>query len=259
VLGRLKAIFSGHANSNPSEHYETEPLPSETLYVIGDIHGCDSLLENAFERIAADQKERGAPEAPIILLGDYVDRGPKSAQVLERARARQQAAPETFVCILGNHEKMMLDFLDDPVERGGRWLRFGGVQTLESYGITGFKENSSPEALVDACDALEAALPEGMDSWLRSLPLQWQSGNVICVHAGMDPDRAPGSQESRVMLWGHVNFDKVMRDDGLWIVHGHTIVDHPRAAGGRISVDTGAYKTGHLSIAVISPNGCTFL
>ena len=91
-------------------------------------------------------------------------------------------------------------------------------------------------------------------SWLGNLPISWQTGNVAVVHAGADPSEPLVDQSRRSLLWGHQDFDRLQRTDGIWIVHGHTIVDQPFMGGGRISIDIGAYATGRLA-AVHIANG----
>lgn len=113
------------------------PCPETPVGVIGDVHGCAELLEELLGRL----DEAGVKH--IVTVGDYVDRGERSADVLHMLRARSSETPETLVCLMGNHEKMMLDFLDRPVERGARWLRNGGLQTLASFGIGNASDTAS--------------------------------------------------------------------------------------------------------------------
>ncbi|MDQ7071800.1 MAG: serine/threonine protein phosphatase [Rhodobacterales bacterium] len=160
---------------------------------------------------------------------------------------------------MGNHEKMMLDFLDAPEDRGNMWLRNGGLQTLASYGIGGLTDHAKPAQLVKTRDALRAALPEHCEDWLRKLPMYWTSGNIVCVHAGMNPNIAIDAQDSRNCVWGHRDFLKNPRQDGNWIVYGHIISEQAEARDGRISIDTGAYYSGRLSAAVIDRDSLGFL
>ena len=160
---------------------------------------------------------------------------------------------------MGNHERMMLEFLDDPAGRGARWLGNGGLQTLASFGIGGLGARPALEDMTKASEALAVALPDGMEAWLRALPLMWRSGNLVCVHAGMNPAKPPEAQEASTLLWGHPKFLSQPRRDGLWVVHGHTIVEAPEAQAGRIAVDTGAYHSGRLTAAALSAGQCRFL
>lgn len=234
-------------------------LPDRPLYAVGDIHGRADLVEPLLQRIDADVTEKGHTAPQLVFLGDYIDRGDGSAQVLERLWELARAVPDAVTCLMGNHERMMLDFLDDPAGRGARWLANGGLQTLASYGIGGLGANAPLEDLTEAGDALIAAMPPGLPDWLRALPLWHQSGNVVCVHAAMNPARPPEDQDGRALLWGHRDFPGPARADGLWVVHGHTMMREPVIEPGRICVDTGAYHSGRLTAAAIDAGDCRFL
>ncbi len=210
--------------------------PHSPLYIIGDVHGRIDLLD----RILA----AGPQNAQIIFVGDLIDRGEDSSSVLIRVK---ELCYHGAICLMGNHEKMMLDFLDNPIERGPRWLRYGGLQTLQNYGIRGVSERAREGALLSARDRLEAVLQAGMIDWLKNLPLHWSSGNIHVVHAAADPTIALNSQDSRTLLWGASSFWKQPRTDGQWVVHGHTVVEEAAAQNGRISIDTGAYATNVLT------------
>ncbi|MFQ1699085.1 metallophosphoesterase [Loktanella agnita] len=230
-------IFSG----NP-------PAPAQPFFAVGDVHGRLDLLEPVINRL-------GEARHPIILVGDYIDRGPDSAGVLRYLQ--QQSATGQVICLRGNHEDMLLKFLDRPRKHGRVWLRFGGVQTLESFGITGVTAQSEPGALIAARDALLAALGDTRD-WLSTLPYAWQSGNVAVVHAGANPHQPLETQSQPALAWGHPDFRHVARSDGLWLIHGHTIVAAPHIVDGRVAIDTGAYATGqltavHVTAGAISP------
>ncbi|MEL6960637.1 MAG: metallophosphoesterase [Pseudomonadota bacterium] len=219
------------------------PAPDEQISVIGDVHGRLDLLEKALA-IAPGQ---------IVLVGDYVDRGEDSAGVLRLLLDRPD-----LICLMGNHEEMMLKFIDDPARHGAHWLRYGGLQTLASFSVTGVAETSGPEALKAARNGLQAAMGPELEVWLRSLPSSWQSGNVAVTHAGADPALPLAQQHDRVLRWGHSDFVKSPRTDGLWIVHGHVIEEAPQHAAGRINVDTGAYATGRLSWVTLADGAITF-
>lgn len=199
-----------------------------------------------------DRITREAPEARLVVVGDLIDRGPNSREVLGRA---QNLGPQAIV-LCGNHERMMIDFLDDPVTWGGRWQRHGGGATLRSFGIT-VPEGVNAYAAIR--DQLRAAMPAGQEAWLRGLPLMWQSGNLVITHAGAAPRRPIDRQDPMDLLWGPAAFGRLPRRDGLWIAHGHQIVPAPRCRRGIISVDTGAYLTGRLTAALISKAGIRFL
>jgi serine/threonine protein phosphatase 1 len=233
--------------------------PERPLYLVGDIHGRADLIDPLLQRIDADVTERGYTTPRLVFLGDYVDRGDHSAQVLAHLRDLNRAVPDAVTCLMGNHERMMLDFLDDPAGRGARWLANGGQQTLASYRIGGISAHAPVEDMTEASDALAQALPEGTEAWLRALPLWSRSGNILCVHAAMNPARAPEDQDDRALLWGHRDFMTTPREDGLWVVHGHTVVKEPTVDSGRIAIDTGAWHTGRLTAAAIGEGDCRFL
>ena len=223
------------------------PLAPEAPFAaIGDIHGRVDLLGELLARID--------PDLPVICVGDYVDRGEHSAEVLHLLHARPD-----ITCILGNHEDMLLSFLKDPEEKGPRWLRYGGLQTLASFGVKGVTETAPPMALRTAAKQLKDAMGEEMIAWLDEMPELCQTGNVVITHAGANPAKPIDEQNRRTLLWGHPEFRKTPREDGLWIVHGHTIVDMPVAEAGRIPTDTGAYATGRLTAAIIYSNGVEFV
>ncbi|OIQ65357.1 Bis(5'-nucleosyl)-tetraphosphatase, symmetrical [mine drainage metagenome] len=236
------------------------PQPEFDLYVIGDVHGRVDLLNRLLARIEADiNLSDGDGEHRIIFVGDYIDRGDDSAIALERIFSLAQNDPAHVVCLLGNHERMMLDFLDTPT-KGPRWLRNGGLQTLMSLGLGGaLAEGMTDEELVALSTDLHRALPDGVEDWLRTLPLFWHSGNVWAVHAGADPSLPMSDQPSRTLIWGHRDFFTVPRQDQQWVAHGHTVVDAGEAKDGRIAVDTGAVYTGRLSAARIQQGNVSFL
>ncbi|MBT8154569.1 metallophosphoesterase [Epibacterium ulvae] len=214
--------------------------PAEPFYAIGDIHGCFEQLADLLRQL-----KRGVP---VVCLGDYVDRGPNSAAVLHLL----QNLPE-ITCLRGNHEEMLLRFLDDPAGSGQIWLRHGGLDTLASYGVA---VGQDPHEIRDD---LLAAMGADTLQWLEALPRVFQSGNVVATHAGADPSRPIAAQDPVHLTWGHPQFLRRRRRDGHWVVHGHVIVPRPELHPGRIAVDTGAYATGSLSAALVLPDGVQFL
>lgn len=237
------------------------PRPVAPVCIIGDLHGMADLLTAMLALIAA---QPGGPSATtaarIIFTGDLTDRGPGSAAVLATVRRLCQSDPAHHICLMGNHERMLLDFLDTPAKAGKRWIAAGGSDTLISYGITARTDAATPAARYTAlADALRAALPPGVLDWLRQLPLYWQDGGLAVVHAGADPALPLADQPAAALIWGHPQFHSTPRTDGLWIAHGHVIVPDVQIAQGRIAVDTGAYKTGRLSALWLDKDGARVL
>lgn len=229
--------------SRPADHSPSAICPEGSFYAIGDVHGRDDLLGRLLSSLD--------PALPVVCVGDYVDRGEESAAVLRRL------SQSSYTCLMGNHEEMLLRFLDDAEAEGRRWLQNGGLQTLASYGISGVTPLSTPEALRTAAMDLKTAMGDDLIAWLRERPQWFRNGNVFVVHAGADPAR-PIAEQSRSLTWGHPSFQTSPRRDGLWIVHGHTIVEAANAKSGRIAIDTGAYATGRLTAARIDVGAVTF-
>ncbi|WP_114963967.1 metallophosphoesterase [Tritonibacter mobilis] len=223
-----------------AEHTTTPPRPDQPLAVIGDVHGCLILLQDLLARIPAGMQ--------VFLAGDYIDRGEDSAGVLRFLMSRPD-----LICLRGNHEAMLLQFLDDPERYGARWLRNGGLQTLASFRVAA-QPNAERAELHSCRDALAEAMGTELIQWLKALAPSHLSGNVLITHAGADPAVAPDYQDPDVLAWGHADFAKKPRRDGIWVVHGHVIQNQPSALKGRIAVDTGAYATGRLTAALIAPD-----
>lgn len=229
------------------------PSPTEHLAVVGDVHGHLGCLNAILDKLTQQ-----APDARWIFVGDLIDRGEHSAEVLERIRALEATRPNTVV-ILGNHEEMMLSFLRNPEATGNRWMRHGGLQTMASYGALNLSQENTPKALRQAHAHLLDVMPSGLEDWLSNRPRTFQSGNVVVVHAGADPALPIDNQKHQALTWGHARFQQQPRQDGLWVVHGHTIVDVPQEHNGVISVDTGAYATGRMTTAYIHDGVVEFI
>lgn len=234
------------------------PLRSESLvFAVGDIHGRADLLRKLLERIDAEMADHDGP-AELVFLGDYVDRGDHSREVLdlltERA-GRDAERPPVF--LMGNHERMLLDFVREP-ESGRKWLRFGGLQTLMSYGVRGLGSIGEGSDLGPVREKLVEEMGPHL-AFLEGLSLSHRNGNVLFVHAAADPAMPPDLQEPETLLWGSPSFLRQPREDSIWVVHGHTVVDEPQAEDGRIAVDTGAYFSGRLTAARIEGDQLRFV
>ncbi len=195
-----------------------------------------------------------APNLPLIFLGDYVDRGPDSAGVLSRLKSLDDTPSRQTTCLMGNHDVMMLDFLDHPEQDGPRWLNYGGIQTLESFGIPPMDQ--SPTMMRDQ---LLSKIDPSLLSWLRQRPLIWQSGNIVASHAGGNPNRPIEPNREHSLLWGHPDIHTKPRRDDLWVVHGHFADDEAYIKNNRICVDTRAHRSGQLTAAIISPESVEFI
>lgn len=217
----------------------------DLIYAVGDVHGRIDLFDRLMADLAADAKRYSGP-ALLIMLGDYVDRGPDTQAVLSRLVT---ALPEGLnrICLAGNHEQMMLDFLNDPGE-ARHWLGNGGAETLASYGLP---TEQPPEgaALWGYRRLLLRTIPQTHVRFLNALPVFARFGHLCFVHAGLRPDVAPDAQTDRDMMWfRYPQGQSGARSDCL-TVHGHTPHDKVLVKPSRIDVDTGAVFSGRLSAA----------
>lgn len=235
-----------------SANFPALPRPEQPLCIIGDLHGMADLLDAMLNRIA-DQP--GAASTRILLVGDLIDRGPDSAAVLRRVHDLCRQEPDYVTCLMGNHERMLLDFLADPATHARRWLNAGGMDTLHSFGLGGRVQGHDPASRFAAlATALRAALPPGLHDWLAGLPLYWQTDGLVVVHADADPALPMTKQTEATLLWGH-RAAQSPRSDQQWLIHGHRVVPTICPMAGRVAVDTGACHTGTLSALWLDRNG----
>lgn len=231
---------------------------ADTTYVIGDIHGCYDLLIDLLQRIAVDA-ENASGSSRLIFLGDYVDRGPNSADVLSSLVWIERHGPLPATFLRGNHDQVMLDYLADPVGNSP-WLRIGGAQTLRSYGIIVPFENESEADHLRLRDLLLDSLPVAHLRFLERLRLYHEDDRHVFVHAGIRPGVAMRSQRADDLLWIRDEFLSHDCPGKKPIVHGHSWTGaEPVVRPGRIGVDTGAYQTGVLTAARLRGGDITFL
>lgn len=223
---------------------------TDTIYAIGDIHGQLAMLEGALDRIERD----GGPDARIVFLGDYVDRGPDSRGVIELLR-QGLAEERNWICLKGNHDRLFEWFVAPPAPRqdphllvGYHWFheRIGGLETAQSYGM------DVPDRIrqKELAEEFRAALPEGHLEFLQNLRLSHREMSKFFVHAGVRPGVPLAEQDEEDLLWIRQEFLRDERDHGALIVHGHTPVDAPDLRPNRLNLDTGAGYGRPLSIAV---------
>jgi serine/threonine protein phosphatase 1 len=216
----------------------------QRAYVVGDVHGRLDLLEEMLERIEDDVRNRKRATTTIIFLGDYVDRGPQSAEVVERlCTFRPDFA--RVLCIMGNHEEVMLRVLRGEFDLFVDWLRFGGAECLRSYGLDPVQLRRTRPAR--ALELIAQAIPDHHVDFLKNCVDSVSFGSYLLVHAGIRPGVALADQTQRDMRWIRQPFLDDERDFGQVIVHGHTIVPEVEQRSNRIALDTGAYRTGLLS------------
>lgn len=225
------------------------------VYAIGDIHGRADLLDQLLSRIDADLKQRAVAKALQIFLGDYVDRGPDSARVLDRLIGRGKT--HQTLCLKGNHELYLLEFLDNPAVLKV-WGQYGGLTTLLSYGLRPTL-NADLEEQTELAAALRRAMPKNHLQFLTELPLTYTCGDFFFVHAGIRPGAPLSRQREEDLLWIRDEFLCHEEPFEKVIVHGHTPVREPEVRKNRINIDTGAYATGRLTCLTLERDEIGFI
>lgn len=218
------------------------------IYAIGDIHGRHDLLVRLQAMIVADAKTPPAGERVLVYLGDYVDRGPASFEVIDTL-VHDRLPGFAHVFLKGNHEDMMLRFLE-----GGpasTWLFNGGIAVLASYGVVGGGSFSVGLDLDALRRSLLEAIPPSHLEFLRTLALRHVEGDYLFVHAGIEPSRPWHEQTEDVLLWIRGPFLRSTEWLGKRVVHGHSISAEPEIRPNRIGIDTGAFHSGRLSCVVL--------
>jgi serine/threonine protein phosphatase 1 len=217
------------------------------IYAFGDIHGRSDLLKQMFTVIDADIARNPVRRPIEVFLGDYIDRGPDSAQTLDLLIERGLRRETVF--LKGNHEAYFLEVLHDATKFDD-WRQIGGLQTLMSYGI---QPTLNPDAAErsDLIRALTLVIPGDHLSFLETLQSSFVCGDFLFVHAGVRPGVPLNEQQEADVLWIRNKFLDSDENFGKFIVHGHTPVREPDIRTNRINIDTGAYATGNLTLLAI--------
>jgi len=235
--------------------------PGTRIYAIGDIHGCGDRLRALHDLILADSERvaarSGAAERTVaIYLGDYVDRGVESREVVDVLLSKPLPG---FDCVYlkGNHEDFLLRFLERG-EDSAPWLLNGGDATLRSYGVDPYAGGRDPGPR-GLRAALAAAMPEAHLRFFCGLRLSHVEGDYLFVHAGLRPGIALGEQDPEDLLWIRTPFLDSRADHGKIVVHGHTPTSVPEVRDNRIGIDTGAVYGGPLTALVLQGSERGFL
>jgi serine/threonine protein phosphatase 1 len=215
------------------------------VYAIGDIHGRRDLFDDLLGRITVDAASRGgAASMHLVLLGDLIDRGPESRGVVDRAIQLKEKLPG-FTCLMGNHEEVLCAALAADWEALRLFPRIGGRETLLSYGVDeAIIDDEDPEALHRA---MLAAIPEAHRDFFADMAHSRRIGGYLFAHAGIRPGVPIEEQLPDDLHWIRREFLLSKDDHGVMVVHGHTIEDEPVILSNRIGIDTGAFRTGHLT------------
>jgi serine/threonine protein phosphatase 1 len=217
------------------------------IYAIGDIHGRADLLDQVLSSIDCDLSARPSPRAIHVFVGDYIDRGPDSRGVLDRLVER--AKSHELICLKGNHESFLIEFLKNPVVLDD-WRQFGGLETLISYGLAPSVRPDAATQMQLAAD-LERAMPSAHRRFLQDLKLSFTCGDFFFAHAGVRPGTPLAKQREDDVLWIREEFLSCKQEFGKIVIHGHTPVLEPDIRPNRINIDTGAFATGRLTCLIL--------
>ena len=223
-------------------------LPAELrIYAIGDIHGRLDLLNELLARISSDIALRPTARPLYVFLGDYIDRGSASRETIDRLIEHGNTHESVF--LKGNHELIAIKCLSD---RGlfDQWLRFGGLETLVSYGVPA-ETLANGKQIAELQSAFHGALPQAHFRFFRDLKNSFECGDFFFAHAGVKPNVELSRQKENDLLWIRGEFLTSTDDFGKIIVHGHTPTHEIEVASNRINIDTGAFATGRLSCLVL--------
>ena len=243
----LGNIFRQNAKGGPAAERKAAKVDGNArIYCVGDIHGRADLLDKVLEFIARDMRD--APgETRTIMLGDYIDRGPESASVLERLSSSE--LPNQLIALAGNHDRMLLDFLENECTLE-TWRRYGALETLKSYAVP-LVDVVRGGMYEEVRNALRARIPERHLAFLRGCASAVAFGDYYFCHAGVRPGVALEAQSSEDLIWIREPFLGFEGSFGKVVVHGHTRVGHPEIHANRINIDTGAFATGALTCLIL--------
>lgn len=243
------------ASSLKKKHRSSAVREGRRIYAIGDIHGHLDELNRLLDWIEEDLRSHEG-KAHLVFLGDYIDRGPDTKGVIKRLRKHEHLPGHKRHFLKGNHEAVLLDLLDGKTDDGLSWLRFGGAEMLQSYGVT---RKELVKRAGTLAPLIEEAVPKKHIEFLRSLEPMLVLDDFLFAHAGIRPGRKIEKQKERDLLWIRNEFLSSNKDHGKVVVHGHTIEAEPRDRKNRIGLDTGCYAGGSLSAVRLEGSGRHFV
>jgi UDP-2,3-diacylglucosamine pyrophosphatase LpxH len=217
-------------------------------YGVGDIHGRLDLLERLLGKIHEDVERRDPRKVLLVFVGDLIDRGPNSAEVVERLRTYDHPGVRK-VFLLGNHEEVLLRILAGESDLIAKWRWFGGAQCLASYGVDAARLTGLGDE--ESLTLIRQAIPKDHVEFLESFDDSCRFGDYLFVHAGIRPGVEIDQQRQSDLRWIREPFLFDDTDHGFVVVHGHTIRPEVEMRPNRIGIDTGAYRTGVLSALAI--------
>jgi len=238
----------------------------ERVIAIGDIHGQKSRFNELMTLIDRYRKKYPTKKESLVFLGDYVDRGPKSATIIEKLIKQQKAAEKNNIdaCFLkGNHETLLLEAIEDTGTRHELWWRNGGQQTVGSY--LKYVNATLPDNPTQRqyLEVFRETFPEKHLRFLKQLKDMHRIENLVFVHAGLDMQKKLKNQRPEDLHWIRAPFlDWQGPQKKYMVVHGHSITPRmrPVITDHRVSIDTGSYKQrGRITAAIFEENKVRFL
>lgn len=227
-------MFHWFSHNRPRAHV---PF-GERVYAIGDVHGEAGLLRQLLGKVEQDNRARDPARVTLVLLGDVIDRGPRSADLL---RALHGLADPFFRLLKGNHEALLVEAYRGNEDALDLWLRVGGRVTLIGFGIDPDTIDTADFAVL--IDAMRSAIDPMLVDWVEGLPTAWSTGDYFFAHAGIRPGIVLDRQRDEDLMWVRDAFRSSRSDHGKVVVHGHSIEPGvPRLGGNRIGLDTGAHE-----------------
>lgn len=248
----FRRLFRKDSRSR-SEHAVPE---GQRIYAIGDIHGRDDLFSELIALIEQDNSISVPKEATLILLGDLIDRGPESKQVIDRAIALSNRW-SSMRWLLGNHEEIFLKALKGDPRLVRYFVQIGGEPTINSYGLSG--DEYFCMTFEDIAERLPGLVPPDHKAFLERSEDSICIGDYLFVHAGIRPGVDVDAQNGSDLRWIREEFLGDRRDHGAMVVHGHTITEDVEVLPNRIGIDTGAYRSGVLTAIVLDGNERRYL
>ncbi|MEF0940870.1 metallophosphoesterase [Rhizobium sp. BR 362] len=259
MTGLIDQLFGRRAGkfAEPRPRIDLTAESYTAIYALSDIHGCYDALIEAERHIVADACTIPGRKL-LMFLGDYVDRGPRSSDVLQHLCEPPPAGFDRYI-LCGNHDDVFLKFLEDP-RANAHWLEFGALQTLASYGVDAeyllLQEGRSIEELRET---VLRAIPSAHIDLLRSLPIAIILGPLLFVHAGIRPAIPLDQQTDEDLIWIRDPFLSEGPQLPMLVVHGHTPVAQPVFGNHRIGIDTAAAMGGSLTVLKIAGGEYTIL
>ncbi|MBB4017860.1 MULTISPECIES: metallophosphoesterase [Chelatococcus] len=255
LRNRWPGLFSGRGRPRTISLGHAAMPEGLRVYCIGDIHGRADLLARVLAAVAEDLRGHDG-EVALVTLGDYVDRGPDTAQVLDMLAAGPLPGI-TFHPLIGNHEVMLLSARMGSGDAMA-WLTNGGDATLASYGID-WRSLAPERGFPELADVLRRRMPQGHVDFLRRCALTHAAGDYLFVHAGIRPGVPLAQQRPEDLVGIRRPFLDAAQLHEKVVVHGHTIVETPEVCRNRIGIDTGAYASDVLTCLCLEGRGYRFL